>query len=257
MAKMRSLVRRRTRRRICVPALRAVPPHDGVRKRRLRPAGAATRGPQADEAEIRARVKELLDLVQLDWPSDRYPASCPVASASASRWRGRWRSSRASCCLMSPSARSTPRCARNCGDGCARCTTEIKMTIDLRHPRPGRGARGGQPRGGDGPGTIEQIGTPGEVYEHPATAFVHGFIGESIVLPVDVRDGGVRLGGKALNIAVNGASAGASRLFVRRHDMQVGPPGSGALEGAVQRVRTFGPDPARRSRAVAAARARP
>ena len=47
-------------------------------------------------------------------------------------------------------------------------------------------------------GRIEQIGTPGEVYDHPATAFVHGFIGESIVLPVDVRDGGVRLGGKAL-----------------------------------------------------------
>ena len=38
-------------------------------------------------------------------------------------------------------------------------------------------------------GRIEQIGTPGEVYDNPATAFVHGFIGESIVLPVDVSDG--------------------------------------------------------------------
>ena len=47
-------------------------------------------------------------------------------------------------------------------------------------------------------GRIEQIGTPGEVYDNPATAFVHGFIGESIVLPVDVGDGRVRLGGKAL-----------------------------------------------------------
>src|SRR5450631_651406 len=28
-------------------------------------------------------------------------------------------------------------------------------------------------------GRIEQIGTPDEVYDHPATAFVHGFIGES------------------------------------------------------------------------------
>src|SRR3977135_2868751 len=49
-------------------------------------------------------------------------------------------------------------------------------------------------------GRIEQIGTPGEVYDNPATAFVHGFIGESIVLPVDVRDGRVRLGGSALAI---------------------------------------------------------
>jgi sulfate/thiosulfate transport system ATP-binding protein len=28
---------------------------------------------------------------------------------------------------------------------------------------------------------------------------------------------------------------------VRRHDMLVGPPGSGAFEGAVQHVRNFGP----------------
>jgi sulfate transport system ATP-binding protein len=90
-------------------------------------------------------------------------------------------------------------------------------------------------------GRIEQIGTPGEVYDNPATAFVHSFIGESIVLPVQVRDGCVRLGGRALNIAANGAASGASKLFVRRHDMQVGPAGSGALEGAVRHVRTFGP----------------
>jgi sulfate/thiosulfate transport system ATP-binding protein len=51
----------------------------------------------------------------------------------------------------------------------------------------------------------------------------------------------VRLGGRALNIAANGAASGASKLFVRRHDMQVGPAGSGALEGAVRHVRTFGP----------------
>ena len=58
-------------------------------------------------------------------------------------------------------------------------------------------------------GRIEQIGTPGDVYDNPATAFVHGFIGESIVLPVEVRDGRVRLGGKALNIAADGAASGA------------------------------------------------
>ena len=38
-------------------------------------------------------------------------------------------------------------------------------------------------------GKIEQIGTPGDVYDNPATAFVHGFIGESIVLPVEVSGG--------------------------------------------------------------------
>jgi sulfate transport system ATP-binding protein len=90
-------------------------------------------------------------------------------------------------------------------------------------------------------GRIEQIGTPGEVYDQPATAFVHGFIGESIVLPVHVDEGRVRLDGRVLNIGPDGARCGPSNLFVRRHDMQVGPIGSGVLEGAVKRVRTFGP----------------
>jgi sulfate/thiosulfate transport system ATP-binding protein len=90
-------------------------------------------------------------------------------------------------------------------------------------------------------GRIEQIGTPGDVYDNPATAFVHGFIGESIVLPVEVRDGSVELGGKPLNISADGVTSGASKLFVRRHDMAIGPAGSGAFEGAVRHVRTFGP----------------
>jgi sulfate transport system ATP-binding protein len=34
---------------------------------------------------------------------------------------------------------------------------------------------------------------------------------------------------------------GASKLFVRRHDMLVTSPGSGTFEGAVRHVRNFGP----------------
>ena len=99
-------------------------------------------------------------------------------------------------------------------------------------------------------GRIEQIGTPSEVYDNPATAFVHGFIGESIVLPVDVSEGCVRLGGKALDIAAERRGSGASKLFVRRHDMQVGPAGSGALRGHGAACPDLRPDPARRSRLV-------
>ena len=90
-------------------------------------------------------------------------------------------------------------------------------------------------------GRIEQIGSPSDVYESPATAFVHGFIGESIELPVQIEGGVVRLGERALALAADGLAPGASKLFVRRHYMLVGPPGSGAFEGAVQQVRNFGP----------------
>ena len=53
-------------------------------------------------------------------------------------------------------------------------------------------------------GRIEQIGTPEEVYERPATAFVHEFIGESIAVPIVVDKGAVRFGGRTIGLDAQG-----------------------------------------------------
>jgi spermidine/putrescine transport system ATP-binding protein len=42
-------------------------------------------------------------------------------------------------------------------------------------------------------GVVEQLGAPEDIYEHPAKAFVAGFIGISNLLPAVVENGGVRL----------------------------------------------------------------
>ncbi|MGT2466932.1 sulfate/molybdate ABC transporter ATP-binding protein [Mesorhizobium atlanticum] len=60
--------------RLRLPALRAVPPHDGCRQYRLRPEGTARRQPGPSGQEIRRRALELLDLVQLSGLEKRYPA---------------------------------------------------------------------------------------------------------------------------------------------------------------------------------------
>ena len=59
-----------------------------VRKRATRPGSE----------EIRRRGLELLDLVQLEDSRSAIPRSCPGASASVLRSRGRLRSNRACCC---------------------------------------------------------------------------------------------------------------------------------------------------------------
>src|SRR5207245_5941833 len=43
-------------------------------------------------------------------------------------------------------------------------------------------------------GRVEQIGTPDEVYNDPATAFVAGFVGAANVLRGEVHDGRLRFG---------------------------------------------------------------
>jgi sulfate/thiosulfate transport system ATP-binding protein len=91
-----------------------------------------------------------------------------------------------------------------------------------------------------GKGRIEQVGTPAEVYDAPASAFVHDFIGESAELPVRVENGALLLGNQPLGLDAQGAPSGAARLFLRPHDISIAPAGIGGLEGTVRAIRRFG-----------------
>jgi sulfate transport system ATP-binding protein len=194
-----------------------------------------------NEATIRARVKELLDLVQLDWLANRYPSQLSggqrqrIALARALAIEPRI------LLLDEPFGALDAKVRKELRQWLRSLHSEIHVTsIFVTHDQEEALEVANRVVVMD-KGRIEQIGTPGDVYDNPATAFVHGFIGESIVLPVEVSGGSVRLGGRPLNIAADGAASGASKLFVRRHDMQIGPAGTGSLEGAVRHVRSFGP----------------
>jgi sulfate transport system ATP-binding protein len=193
------------------------------------------------EAEIRARVKELLDLVQLDWLSDRYPSQLSggqrqrIALARALAIEPRI------LLLDEPFGALDAKVRKELRKWLRTLHEEIHVTsIFVTHDQEEALEVANRVVVMD-KGRIEQIGTPGDVYEEPATAFVHGFIGESIVLPVEIRDDKILLGDKVLNLASQNAAPGPSKLFIRRHDLAIGPLGSGVLEGAVKHVRAFGP----------------
>jgi len=199
------------------------------------------RAVRKDELSIRARVKELLDLVQLDWLSNRYPNQLSggqrqrIALARALAIEPRI------LLLDEPFGALDAKVRKELRQWLRTLHSEISVTsIFVTHDQEEALEVANRVVVMDS-GRIEQIGTPTQVYDDPATAFVHGFIGESIMLQVDVHRGCVWLDGKVLNIPTGGAAFGASKLFIRRHDMQVGPAGSGALEGQVRHVRTFGP----------------
>ena len=150
-----------------------------------------------DEATIRARVKELLDLVQLDWLANRYPSQLSggqrqrIALARALAIEPRI------LLLDEPFGALDAKVRKELRQWLRSLHSEIHVTsIFVTHDQEEALEVANRVVVMD-KGRIEQIGTPGEVYDNPATAFVHGFIGEFIVLPVDVSGGSVRLGGKA------------------------------------------------------------
>ena len=84
-------------------------------------------------------------------------------------------------------------------------------------------------------GRIEQLGTPTELYEHPRTAYVAGFLGKSNLLDGTVAgDGLVRLAdGSELRAGTNG-SQGPIAVGVRPEKIVLGEGGGNRLSGKVK-----------------------
>src|SRR5581483_10605496 len=68
-------------------------------------------------------------------------------------------------------------------------------------------------------GKIEQVGTPDEVYDRPASPFVAGFIGETNALPVTVQGGTIFLDSKPIGAAPEGEADGPRTFAFRPHDV--------------------------------------
>lgn len=91
-----------------------------------------------------------------------------------------------------------------------------------------------------GKGRIEQVGTPDDVYDQPATAAVFGFMGESSRIEVEVKDGVAVAGSTAIAAATQPVPDGPALLYVRPHDVSLGLPGTPGLKGAVRGFRRHG-----------------
>ncbi len=66
-------------------------------------------------------------------------------------------------------------------------------------------------------GKIEQVGSADDVYDRPQSPFVFSFIGESSHLPVEVKDGTVLFQGEP--IGISGTADAAGDLFFRPEDV--------------------------------------
>jgi sn-glycerol 3-phosphate transport system ATP-binding protein len=96
-------------------------------------------------------------------------------------------------------------------------------------------------------GRAEQVGTPMEVYDNPATLFVAGFIGSPAMnfLPAKA-DGGAHfslLAGGRVTAAVGGAEAGrAVTIGIRPEHLRPSTPDDAVVSGPIEMVEQLGAD---------------
>ncbi|PLT93367.1 sulfate/molybdate ABC transporter ATP-binding protein [Sinorhizobium medicae] len=82
-------------------------------------------------------------------------------------------------------------------------------------------------------GAIEQVGTPGEIYDHPVSPFVYGFIGQSNCLDVTLANGEIWFEDRPIGLRAGNEPDGSATLFFRPHDVELIEGGSGCLAGRV------------------------
>lgn len=201
-----------------------------VRPRRLRPT----------KAEINRRCRELLDLVQLGGLEARYPAQLSggqrqrVALARALAVEPRVLLLDEPFGALDAKVRKELRAwLRDIHDRTGHTTLFVTHDQDEALELADRVAVLDK-------GRIEQVGTPSDVYDRPATRFVYKFIGESSTLPVEVLDGVLRLGAYNLGLEVKDLAPGPADLVVRPQSVKIIDQGVDALPAEVVRLRRSG-----------------
>ncbi|WP_114394170.1 sulfate/molybdate ABC transporter ATP-binding protein [Oleisolibacter albus] len=77
-------------------------------------------------------------------------------------------------------------------------------------------------------GRVEQVGTPAEVYDHPASAFVCDFLGGGTRLDCTLAGDHADIAGLTVPLANDVDGRGAGIAFVRPHDVEILPAAAGA-----------------------------
>jgi sulfate transport system ATP-binding protein len=211
-----------------------------VKPRRQRPS----------EQQIQEKVHRLLDLVQLDWLADRYPPQLSggqrqrIALARALAVEPRV------LLLDEPFGALDARVRKELRRWLRRLHDELHVTsIFVTHDQEEALEVADQVvlmnRG-----RVEQIGAPDQVYNHPASPFVYGFLGNVNLFHGRVHEGVLDADGVRFPAPGHDAAQDASGIgYVRPHEMDVeryvagqsGKSGPGGIVARLQRAHAIGP----------------
>jgi len=201
-----------------------------VRPRRLRPS----------DGEIRRRVTDLLDLVQLGGMGKRYPAQLSggqrqrVALARALAVEPRvLLLDEPFGALDAKVRRDLRRWLRDVHDRTGHTTLFVTHDQEEALELADRVAIFNR-------GSIEQVGTADDILDRPRTPFVAAFVGEAVCLPVKSAGASIQIGPHAVPVR-NEHLTGPADLFVRPRDLVLADGAADAIHARVVAVRRTGP----------------
>jgi sulfate transport system ATP-binding protein len=196
------------------------------------------------EAQIQEKVKRLLELVQLDWIADRYPPQLSggqrqrIALARALAVEPRV------LLLDEPFGALDAKVRKELRRWLRQLHDELHVTsIFVTHDQE-EALEVADRVVLMNKGRVEQLGTPSDVYNHPASPFVYGFLGNVNLFHGRVHEG-VLASGDATFAAPQYANVqnGEGIAYVRPHDLDVERyvPGGEGVVVKLRRAHAIGP----------------
>jgi len=193
------------------------------------------------EKEIRRKVQELLQLVQLDWLADRHPPQLSggqrqrIALARALAVEPRV------LLLDEPFGALDAKVRKELRRWLRRLHDDLHITsIFVTHDQEEALEVADRVVLMDH-GTVEQVGTPQEVYERPASPFVYGFLGAVNRFEGHSRNGVLHIGEHQLRHDAGPGGEGLVQAYARPHELQILTAADAAgLAAMVERVLSFG-----------------
>ncbi|MCU0932129.1 MAG: sulfate ABC transporter ATP-binding protein [Serpentinimonas sp.] len=180
------------------------------------------RGERPSEAQIRSRVHDLLKLVQLDWLADRYPSQLSGGQRQRIALARALAVEPQVLLLDEPFGALDAKVRKELRRWLRRLHDELHVTsIFVTHDQEealevsDRVVLMNQ-------GQVEQIGSPQQVWDHPASPFVYGFLGDVNLFHGRAHEGELHLEGMKLQAPEHADARDAQAYaYVRPHDLEV------------------------------------
>ena len=184
------------------------------------------RGKRPSEKAIRDKVHRLLDLVQLDWLADRFPAQLSGGQRQRIALARALAVEPQVLLLDEPFGALDAKVRKELRRWLRRLHDELHISsIFVTHDQE-EALEVADRIVLMNKGHVEQIGTPYEIYNQPATAFANSFIGNVNEFRGRVEGSFVRVGEDLLAHHHDGLATGATVVaYTRPHDTEIVPAG--------------------------------